>query len=246
MEPNTYVPPPPAPRKTSPWVYVGCGCALLVLLAIGAGVLVFKKVAEEGHKFKEGMTNPRVREERTRALLSYNELPAGYYPVGALSIPFVFDMAMLGDRPPEATGKPDMGEHGFIFMKLKLGHIADTPEGRRRMLYGANGQAGWEQNSGLKIESHEELANGELNAGGAHLLYRASRGDVQINNRRRQGISSVMLVDCPDHRIRFGIWFVPDPAPGQPTASMEKAGTPADPQAITAFADHFKFCAGGD
>ena len=244
MEPqHTFVPPPPAPRKTSPWVYVGCGCALLVLILAGAGVLVFKKISEEGHKFHEGMTNPKVREERAKALLAYSDLPPGYYPAGALSIPFVFDMVMLGDHATAGTGQPDLGDHGFVFIKMRLGRMADSAEGRRRMLSGINGQSSWEQGSGLHIDSHETLGDGEIDGGGTKLLYRATRGDIQLNKQRHRGISCVIVPECPDRRIRIGIWFAPDPAPDQPASSLDKTGTPADPRAIAAFADHFRLCA---
>jgi hypothetical protein len=247
MDPNAAAAPPAAAqRKTSPWVYVGCGCASLLVLGALAALFVGKKIVDQGHKMEQGLSDPKVREQRTRELLSYRELPSGYYAAGAFSLPFVFDMAMLGDRPPTpGTQRPEMQEHGFIFMKMHLGKLPAGEPARRRMLFGSSGKAPWEQGSGFRLESNQPLGDGEVTAGGAHVLYRAVRGDVHMNNRTRRGITSIQLIECPDRRLRFGFWFGPDPAPGEPAAALDKSGTPADPQAIAGFLDHFSLCGAG-
>jgi hypothetical protein len=247
MDPNApAAPTAPAKGKTSPWVYVGCGCALALLLAGLAVLFIGRKIVEQGHKMEQGLADPKVREQRTRALLAYRELPAGYYPMGGLSVPFLVDLAFLGDHPP-APGETrvEFDDHGFIFVKVHPGRLSNTAEGRRRMLYGSGGRSPWEQGSGLRIESREPLGDGEVTAGGAHVLYRTTRGDVNMNGRRHRGITGTQLIECPDRRIRVGVWFARDPAPDQPTIALDKTGTPADPKAIVAFLDHFQLCAGG-
>jgi hypothetical protein len=247
MDPNTAeATPGQGQPKTSPWVYVGCGCAVLVVLAALVALFVVKKVVDESHKMEQGLADPRVREQRTRELLSYRELPAGYYPAGALSLPYLLDMAFLGDRPPgPGDTHADMQDHGFIFIKMHWGKIPTEAGARRRMLYGGNGKADWQQGSGFRFETREPLGEGELTAGGAHVVYRATRGDVHMKGRTHRGITSILMLECPDRRIRVGVWLGPDPAPGEPAAAIDKSGTPADPRAITAFLDHFNLCAGG-
>ena len=264
MDPYAGAAPPPTQRKTSPWVYVGCGCALLIAIVAAAVLFFAKKVADEGRKMERGMSDPRESERRTRELLAYSELPPGYYPAGAFSIPFIFDMAFLGDRPPGAppppedaaspgstrpsrrhSHGPDFSDHGFIFMRMRVGRLSDNAAQRHRMLFSAGGKPAWEQGSGFSVASQESLGDGELNAGGAHIDYRATRGEVHVNEERHQAVTGMLLIECPDRRIRFGFWVMRDPAPGQPAATLDKTGTPADPRAITGFLDHFKLCAGG-
>jgi hypothetical protein len=251
MDPNTpYRPdlnpsaPPPATRgKTSPWVYVGCGCALVVVLCALVFFFIGRKIVETGKNMEQGLKDPAVRERRTKELLGPGELPAGYYPAGVISVPFVLDMVLLGDHPvPAGSEGMDFTDHSFMFMKIKLGKLPDSEEGRQKLMNGTNGKNAWEQGGNFHVDMTEELGQGNLAAGNANIRYKASRGDMRINNQRHQGITSTMLVECPDRRIRFAFWFGPDPSPGQTTASFDKTNTPADPQALTTFLNHFNLC----
>ncbi len=46
QQPGMYVPPPPAARGRSPWLYVGLGCGLLVLLSFVGCLVAGKKIAD--------------------------------------------------------------------------------------------------------------------------------------------------------------------------------------------------------
>ena len=99
--------------------------------------------------------------------------------------------------------------------------------------------------SGSDFDEQEVLRRGEVEANGQKIVFSALRGEVDINDQRKDGITTMMLIDCTgakDGRVRFGLWFGPDPAPGEPTDKLNLAGTNADPEAIKAFASHFRFC----
>ncbi|HVT60258.1 MAG TPA: hypothetical protein VHR45_17940 [Thermoanaerobaculia bacterium] len=244
MDPNAGAP-PASKRKTSPWMYVGCGCAILLVLAILAGIGFIWMLRQQTRKsFKQGFTEPRVREQRTREILPYRELPAGYHPLGSLSIPFIMDMAMLSDEEPAAGRFGKFRERGFLFMSMRLGRIPTSEERKRRILEGTDSEVPWMRYSGWRQGRGEHIRDGNLDAGGAHIGYTASRGDFNVDSRRHQAISAFLLCECPDRHLRFGIWFVPDPAPAQPLDQVDLTGTPADPKAIADFANHFQLCPG--
>jgi hypothetical protein len=81
------------------------------------------------------------------------------------------------------------------------------------------------------------------------LMYLAQRGELEMAAARTQGITTMMLVECPaDTRQRFGIWFGPEPAgsgkggSGEDVAPADLTGTPADEDAIREFMAHFRLC----
>jgi hypothetical protein len=114
--------------RTSPWVYVGWGCAvvaLLIVLAIGG-------MAWWGYRLAKGIErdfkDPAARQAKTRAVVPYETLPAGYHPLGGFSVPFLMDMAMFTDRPPDAI---DQGEEfdksGFFFISSTRAASSSSP-----------------------------------------------------------------------------------------------------------------------
>jgi len=196
------------------------------------------------------MKDPAARAEKARGVLPWRELPAGYQPVGALSVPFLMDMAIFTDRELPAGEAPSgdtLGEHGFVFVHMKsMG--ADRGE-LRSFIEGKSGEPGWFQKSDLKLDTRDRIGHGTVDASGQQILYSANRGEISMDNEKREGIVTFLLAECPgDDKIRLGIWFGPDvateagAAAGQPADPAAYAGTPADPAAIRQFAGHFQFC----
>ncbi|HVT17268.1 MAG TPA: hypothetical protein VHQ90_13960 [Thermoanaerobaculia bacterium] len=249
MDPNYS--PMPQKKQTSPWVWVGVGCAALVIFGIIA-VLSVGYIAFRGVKgMEEGFSNPAVREQRTRALLPYRELPAGYEPVGTMSIPFVMDLAILSDKDPDAPREttrrqdsPRIGAHGFIYMRIRTFKPAARTE-MDRYLSGEGAPPPWFQTGNVRLNSHELVGHGKLTVGDRQIAYSSRRGDIIVNGRKREGLTTVMGINCPgSDRLHMALWFGPDPAPGKPATAEELAGSSADPKAIADFLGHFDLCGG--
>jgi hypothetical protein len=238
----------PPRKETSPWVYVGCGCAALVILAM-AGMAGLTYVAyRQGKKMEQAWSDPAARESGTREVLAYDELPAGYHPLGSFSLPFVMDMAMFTDSPPPPGAKPDQHdsepfkERGFIYVKTRRFGGGDRE--LRDFLEGKGDEPEWLRGN-ADLDAGEVLRRGEVDANGQRIVYTASRGEVKQSGQHMEGITTMLMIDCPqDRRVRFGIWFGPDPDPGKPAAEIDLAGTHADPEEIRKFASHFRFCPG--
>ena len=244
MDPNR-----PARNKTSPWMYIGCGCGVLVFLGLAAvGSLAFFGY-KKGKDIEQTFKDPVKRAAKTRETLHYDEPPAGYYPVGAFSIPFVMDIAILSDREqPAGADQGDDGgfeERGFIYMVLhdwmgKRQELQDYMEGKGK-------RPDWMKKSDVNLETQEVISRGKLEIDGRPVYYATSRGEVQRRHSRQRhrakGLVTLLSVDCPeDNRLRLGIWFGPDPDPGKPADTLDLSGTTADPEAIKEFAGHFHFC----
>jgi hypothetical protein len=238
----------PQKKPTSPWVYVGCGCAAIVVL----GLLVLGGLTfwgyRTGKEFTEGMNDPVKREARVKAVLPYEQLPAGYYPAFAMSMPMgIMEMAMLTDRDP-GTGKrgPDQSfeERGFMFMSMR--QMKDNKAKMERFLRGESPRpddSGWYQ-SNVKFDPKEVIRRGTVTVNGTEVLYSASRGEIQRRHGEdKHGIVTMVMPECPhESRLRFGMWFGPDPDPDKPVAETNYAGTNADPAAMQEFLGHFQLC----
>lgn len=235
----------PKKKETSPWLYIGCGCAGLVILGMAAFSAFTYFAYRKGKEIEKTWSDPKAREEKAREVLVYKELPEGYYPLGAMSIPFVMDMAMIGDDPPPAGAKPDdhegFRERGFMYFKVRQMGKGDREI--RDFMEGKGKKPDWIQ-ADSDFTQQDILRRGEVSAAGQRILFSAMRGEVDVNDQKRDGITTMMLIDCPkeDERLRFGLWFGPDPAPGEPSDKLDLAGTNADPEEIREFASHFRFC----
>ena len=239
----------PQKKETSPWVYIGCGCAGLVILGMAAFAGLTFFAYRKGKEIEKTWSDPKAREEKAREVLVYDKLPEGYYPVGAMSIPFVMDMAIIGDNPPPAGTKPDdhegFKERGFMYFKMRKMMMGKGDKDLQDYMQGKGSEPDWLKGN-AEVDTGEVLGRGEVEAAGQKILYSATRGELHHKGEHHQGITTMMMVDCPqDNRIRFGLWFGPDPKPEEPADKVDLTGTNADPEAIKAFASHFKFCAAG-
>ncbi|RPH56480.1 hypothetical protein EHM82_03260 [bacterium] len=238
------------PRKlssTSPWVYVGCGCAAIVILAM-AGIAGMSWWGYKSVKrFEEASKNPDAAAAQIREVLPYDELPAGYYPVGSFSIPFLMDMVILGDRKPvegqEASPERNIEERGLIYMSIR--NLQGNKDDMRRYLRGEAPEPGKESNwrSNVNFDAEELIRRGTIQVNGREVLYAAHRGEVNQDGRDVEGLVTMFMPECPgDSRLRFGLWFGPDPEPAKPVAEVDFTGTTADPEKLAEFAGYFRFC----
>jgi hypothetical protein len=241
----------PQKKPTSPWVYVGCGCGAAVLLALAALAGLTYWGYQKGKEFEKGFKDPQTRAAKTREVLPYRELPAGYHPVGSFSIPFLMDVAILSDEEPTADRAPksgeqaEFGERGFVYMNMR--HLQNNREKMERFLRGEApppDESPWRQ-SNVNFDPKEIIRRGAVDAGGQQVLYAASRGEIsRKGHRHEEGIVTMVMPRCPDDRLRFGLWFGPDPTPDKPIAEANYTGTNADPAAIQEFLGHFQLCGG--
>jgi hypothetical protein len=231
------------PEKRPPWL--GCGCGLAVALVMSSFVAMTWFAYRQGEDFKRGMKDPAYRAARTRAVLHYRDLPPGYYPLGAFSVSFFLDMALLTDEDP-AKGDVSQGHPfartGFLYMSSR--RLFERDRDVRRYLAGERKRPDWMERANVEIHERELLRRGRVaSTAGEPLLYSASRSEMNVQGQSIQGISALFLVDCKNHeRTRLGLWFGPDPHPEQPAATANVTGSPADPKALAEFAGHFRFC----
>jgi hypothetical protein len=232
------------PRRTA----LGCGCGVLIGLVLLTFAGMTRMSYRAGDEFRTALLDPEARAEKTREVLPYRDLPAGYHPWGSLSVPVLLQTAMLGSREPTVQDsqagdqEPEIGERGFIYVNTRTpffqagdaqGALTDQESGGASTLKTAN----------IEVRTSEVLREGTVEVGGRELAYTVHRGTVTTGKTGRPALAAMIRVDCPqDDRLRMGLWFIPDPAPREKPEGAAFAGTPADPEAIRAFAGHFRFC----
>jgi len=233
-----------AEGKTSPWVWVGCGCLGALILIVGAfGAMIFMGVSWI-KDIEETMSDPEKRADRVMEILDTDELPDGYNAIAGITIPLFAEMAVLGTNEPDAHGQLDeLGERGFVYMKLKLSmpekeqELRDFLEGRSEKKPDIMLQ------SNIRLDADEVVERGEMELDDSSAIYTIYRGDINVENKTGEGLAAMTMIECPeDQRIRLGIWFGPDPSKGEAIEEADLTGTPGDKQAIKGFLSHFDFC----
>ena len=219
------------------WAWVGCGClgalGAIAVLAVAIGVWGVQKARQ----FGEEIADPGERAKRVLTVLRASEMPEGYHPVVALSVPLLLDVAVLSDLPPDETGRPpEFGEHGFIYVSYPAfgrnqREIRDFFEGKRDDL----DELGRHR---IDLDLDERISNGKISREADDVLWVSYRGTIDTDDagRSKEGLMALLLIDCGgDSRHRFGVWLGPDPDPEADAADLDLSGSVSDPEAIEHF-----------
>jgi hypothetical protein len=235
-------------RGTSPWVWIGCSCAAIVILAMAGIAGMTWTVYKSARRMEEASKDPETAATQVREVLPYDELPAGYHPVGTFSIPFLMDMVILGDRKPAGGGSgPDPGDsiekRGLLYMSIR--NTRGNKSEMRRYLRGEAPEPGkdsrWRSN--VSFDAQDLIRRGTVRVNGREILYAAHRGEIDQEGRDIEGLVTLFMPEClGDDQLRFGLWFGPDPDPAKPVSEVDFTGTTADPEMLRQFAGHFRFC----
>jgi len=233
-----------AEGKTSPWVWIGCGCLLALVLIVGVlGGMIFMGVSWV-KDIEETMSDPVKRADRVKEILDTDELPEGYNAIAGITIPLFAELAVLGTNEPDDHGQLDeLGERGFVYMKMKLS-MAEKEQELRDFLEGKTDKSpDIVLQSNIRMDTEEVIRRGSFELDDSNVIYSAYRGDIDVENKSGQGLASMAMIQCPgEHRIRLGIWFGPDPTDGESLEEADLTDTPADEQALKDFLSHFDFC----
>ncbi len=231
-------------KTSSPWMWIGCGCGVIVLIlgvAIGgAGYFGVKKAKE----FGESMTDPVKREERVLEILGADTLPPDLHAMFGFSIPFVLEVALLSDLPPDDSGEPqNFGEAGMVYTEIRGGMGNDVDE-VRDYFEGVTDDVSVLRDNDINIRVDEVLERGVIERSDMELMWVSQRGDVAaMGNGSDDTITAMMFMDCPnDEKLRIAIWFKNDDESDIATADRDFAGTPADPVEIERFSQYLRPC----
>lgn len=226
--------------RRSGWVYAGVGCTVVAFAflaaVVGLGFWLFRSAST----MQTEMKDPASREAKAKAFLGAAEIPDGYHASFAISVPFVMDLAILGDREPE-FGKESrfFDRRGFIYLRTLRSRRDDTRV--RAFLEGRAGPEEIAPGAGVQLREEEEVGHGVLERKDVTIRYVAKKGTLVTHGQTLVGLTSFLVFECPgDDKMRMGIWFGPDPGG---SGASRFAGSPADEEAIRRFTSHFSPCA---
>ena len=235
---------------------LGCGCGAVVV-AVMVLLLAFTFFAwRQSRQLQSGYDSPEVAAAQVREVLPHDGLPDGYHPLGAASVPVFFRLALLTDLPPEerevGEGARRFRRSGFVYFST-FSLRSDDAELLRYFEQGpAEGEEEMDLNLpddsvagdlGVDFAAREVLARGAEPVHEGRVYYVARRGRLEVSGDGFQGFATLFYLKCEEgRRVRFGLWFAPEPRAPQEPESGDLAGTPADPRALTDFLGHFWIC----
>jgi hypothetical protein len=227
--------------KRSPWVYVGIGCLVVTVvgvIVVGGAIWYASRALKQ---FEADMKDPAAQDAKAKRLLGCTQLPSGYRAFVSMSVPLIMDMVILSDREPGAPGRRGLGERGFLYTSIIANGTADR-EDLRAFLEGRQHYSRVLAQQRIGIGANQTIGRGRFTNGAASVTYAAQRGELEYAQSSHTGVQGLLLIECPkDGRLRFAVWFVPDPAPSDAVA-QDLSGTPADESALRAFVSPFRFC----
>lgn len=211
MDPNR----PRSSSTSSTLGWLGCGCGALVALALAGIVGMTWFGYRKGKEIERTFKDPEARVEATRKVLPWRELPEGYHPAGAITIPMLMEMAILGDHEPE-PGEAGHGEafedHGLVYMSFNS-WISDEKELLQWLRGELKETPDWLRRSDATIDPDQVLKRGSVESGGRTVFYVITRGEAD-------DVISEVPTDVP---------APPEaPAPPEPPAEAPEAEVPAE------------------
>ncbi len=156
----------------------------------------------------------------------------------------LMEMAMLTDRPADEEGEvPDLGSRGLIYMAMR--NFGDDRDQLQAFFDGTTDSPEALRKSNIDVDLDERVASGRIGRDSGPILWVTHRGELGSDRAhgRHSGLVTLLSIDCPDDdRNRVGIWFAPEPDEAEPRPDDPLAGSIADPDRISGFVDHFRFC----
>jgi hypothetical protein len=227
-------------NTTCLYIAIGCGAGL-VLLALVLGGLGFWGV-QKAKEFEANLKDPAAREEKVLGVLGADTLPAGYYPMMGMSIPFVFEMALLTREEIPEGEDPEHVEPSFIYMKiLRIGGKEDQE--LRDFFNGTNDNPSVLRDANINVDIDDVVNRGELQVGEQDILWLTSRQRMQVGANRSRDLSTIMMIRCPeDQKMRLGIWINGEDVENNEDGTPRLEGTVGDPGEIETFMSHFAVC----
>jgi hypothetical protein len=227
----------------SVWFWIGIGClgvfVVGAIFVVGAGLWAYRSAK----RFQAELEDPDARTAKVLRILHGDSVPEGYHAVVGFSVPFVMDVAILSDKVP-AKGDHDLGDRSLIYVQIV--RTGQDEKGLRDYFEGKTSDPDILRENNIDVDIDEIVGRGVFELNGATLMYLAQRGSIRTGDYSGSGLSSIVLIDCPeDKRTRMAIWITPDERAGTPAAEADWTGTTADPDEIAEFLGGFRFCAQG-